>query len=188
MDSCGRGGVWVTAPGNDAMRQDMNMSGDVAGVRRFVQESARTRSPVGGRASVTDDAGNGVAWRSPRGQAGGETQAHCTPAPLLRRSCSLAERNRSAMGYAATSCQGTHLRGMVVFVNERVHALSNVLLKVVHLCCSPTKAVRPYPFALLASSFVPHHRFPCATLSLHRTCVPFKRGRWGFWPLSGKAR
>jgi len=63
MDSCARGDVWVTAPGNDAMRQDMNMSRGAAGVRRFVQEAARTRSPVGERASVTDDAGNGVAWR-----------------------------------------------------------------------------------------------------------------------------
>ena len=65
MDSCDRGDVWVTAPGKDAMRQDINVSGGAAVVRRFVQESARTRSPVGGRASVTDDAGNGVAWRSP---------------------------------------------------------------------------------------------------------------------------
>ncbi|GIW02725.1 MAG: hypothetical protein KatS3mg058_4128 [Roseiflexus sp.] len=105
------------------MRQDINVSGGAAGVRRFVQESARTRSPVGGRASVTDDAGNGVAWRSPGGQAGGEMQATCTLTPLLRRTCSLVERNRSAMGYAATSCQGTHLRGMVVFVKEIVHVL-----------------------------------------------------------------
>jgi hypothetical protein len=124
MDSCDRGDVWVTAPGKDAMRQDMNVSGGAAGVRRFVQESARTRSPVGGRASVTDDAGNGVAWRSPGGQSGGETQAHCTPAPLRRRSRSSVERNRSAIGYAATSCQGTYLRGMVVFVKEIVHVLS----------------------------------------------------------------
>ncbi len=63
MDSCDRGNVWVTAPGNDAMRQDINVSGGAAVVRRFVQEAARTRSPAGGRASVTDDAGNGVACR-----------------------------------------------------------------------------------------------------------------------------